>query len=431
MRPTTLIAAVVGTAILVGHAALARAENWPRFRGPTGLGYTEEKNLPATWGGADQKNVLWKAPLKGEGHASPIIWEGAVFVCTVHWPPTVTNREKVIPEHHVTCYQAADGKMLWDTLVPPGPWVRSDFRSGPGGGYAAPTPTTDGKLVFCAFGSSVIAALDFQGKIVWRNEMVPYTFDVTVGSSLVLYDDTVILFCPMAKPADSCVVAYEKATGKVKWRESLAGTEFGHSTPVILQVGGKPQMLVVASGAKEADKALQGLDPATGKRLWWCRAAGDVASPACGDGLVYVDSGRAGPGFAVDPTGSGDVSKTHVKWTIDHVPEALSSPTVVGKHLYRLCGQSVLKCWEMATGKPVYSEKLQGLSSAWASPVADPDGRLFFANAGKSYVVQAGPEFRVLAVNDLGDGNHPSPAVAGGRMFLVGTKNVYCIGEKK
>ena len=160
-RPWTIAAALL---VALVTAALGD-DNWPQFRGPTGLGYTTEKNLPVTWGGKDNENVLWKSPLVGQGHASQIVWGGRVFVCTANWPADVKQREKVIPEHHVLCYDARDGKLLWDVQVPPGPWVRSDFRSGPGGGYACPTPATDGKLVYCAFGSSVIAALDFQGKI--------------------------------------------------------------------------------------------------------------------------------------------------------------------------------------------------------------------------------------------------------------------------
>ena len=130
-------------------------------------------------------------------------------------------REKVMPEHHVLCYAAADGKMLWDIQVPPGPWLRTDFRSGPGGGYAAPTPATDGKLLYCLFGSSVMAAVDFEGKIAWRKEIRPYTFDVTVASSPVIYGETVIVLCAMAKPEDSKVVAYDKASGDVKWEKDI------------------------------------------------------------------------------------------------------------------------------------------------------------------------------------------------------------------
>jgi outer membrane protein assembly factor BamB len=408
----------------------ALADHWPQFRGPTGLGYTTETNLPLTWGGRSNENVLWKVPVIGQGHASPIVWGDSIFVSTALWPTNITTREKVIPEHHLTCYQAADGKMRWDTLVPPGPWLRTDCRSGPGGGYAAPTPATDGKLVFCAFGSSVLAALDFSGNIVWRKEIVPYTFDVTLGSSPVLYGETVILSCTMAKPSDSCVIAFDKANGEMKWREKLPDMGFGHSTPLIIQVNGEPQMLVLASGMNVKSNALRSLDPANGKLRWWCRGAGDAASPAYGSGIVYFDSGRGGPGFAVDPAGSGDVSSTHMRWTASQVPEGIGSPIIVGQSVYRLHTPGILKCWEAATGKLVYAERLEGLSTTWASPIADANGRLYFANAGKSYVLQTGPEFRVLAVNDLGDGNHPSPAVANGKLFLLGSKNLYCIGRK-
>lgn len=410
-------------------ALLAAADHWPQFRGPTGLGTTTEKDLPLTWGGSDRQNVVWQAPLKGQGHASPVVWGDSVFVCTAHWPPEVTSREQVIPEHHVLCYQTRDGQLRWDTLVPPGPWLRKDFRSGPGGGYAAPTPATDGQMVYCAFGSSVLAALDFKGRIIWRKEIHPYTFDVTLGSSPILYRDTLILLCAMAKPADSCVLAIDKNSGDVKWRQGFPDMGFGHSTPLVITAAGRPQMLVLASGGSTTDNALRSLDPATGRLLWWCRGAGDAASPAYGSGMVYFDSGRGGPGVAVDPTGTGDVAASHIRWTINQVPEGLSSPVIVGQHVYRLHAPGILKCWELATGRQAYAERLAGISTTWASPVADANDRLFFANAGKSYVIQAGPEFRVLAVNDLGDGSHPSPAVVNGRLFLVGQKNLYCIGK--
>jgi outer membrane protein assembly factor BamB len=403
---------------------------WPGFRGPTGLGYTPDAHLPLTWGGPEGRTVLWKSPLKGQGHASPIVWGDSVFVCTAWWPPKGEPQAKVMPEHHVTCYRTSDGKLMWDTLVPAGPWLRSDFRSGPGGGYAGPTPATDGKLVYCAFGSSVIAALDFDGKIVWRKEIVPYTFDVTVGGSPVLFRDTVLMFCPSANGNDSRLIAYEKATGDVKWVHPFPGMKFGHSTPTIIDVNGKPQLLVLASGIKVSEDALQSLDPTDGRRIWWCRGGGDAASIAYGSGIVYFDSGRGGPGVAVDPTGTGDVSKTHVKWTIPQVPEGIGSPVIVGKYVYRLHRPGILRCWEVATGKEVYAQRLDGITTTWASPVVDPEGHIFFASAGKSYVIQAGPEFRVVATNDLSDPNHPSPAVAGDRMYLEGMKDLYCIGSR-
>ncbi|HEX4793055.1 MAG TPA: PQQ-binding-like beta-propeller repeat protein [Humisphaera sp.] len=410
--------------------SIDRAENWPAFRGPTGLGYSQEKDLPVTWGGAENKNVLWKSPLKGQGHASPIVWGDRVIVCTVRWPGDGSPQTSLIPDHHVTCYRVADGSVSWDTIVPPGPWVRDDFRSGPGGGYAGPTPATDGKLIYAVFGSSVLAALDFDGKIVWRKEITPHTFDVTIGGSPVLYRDTVLFLCAMAKPADSKVIAFSKKDGSVAWEHPLPTTSFGHSTPTLIDVNGSPQLLVLASGMKVSGDALQSLDPNDGHRLWWCRGEGDSASPAFGGGMVYFDSGRNGPGVAVDPTGSGDVSATHIKWTIPQIPESIGSPIIVGDYVYRLESPGILKCWELKTGKQVYSNRLEGISSTWASPIADANGRLYFANAGKSYVIQSGPEFRILSANELNDANHPSAAAANGKLFLVGKESVYCVGQR-
>src|SRR5213596_3867783 len=99
---------ICACAILALAAGSVFAANWPQFRGPIGLGYTEDKELPLKWGGRENENVLWTAPLKGQGHASPIVWGDSVFVCTAHWPPESGAREKVMPEHHVLCYRATD-----------------------------------------------------------------------------------------------------------------------------------------------------------------------------------------------------------------------------------------------------------------------------------------------------------------------------------
>ena len=425
-----LLAGLAGalTACCLGTSAFAA--DWPQFRGPTGQGLTEENGLPLEWGGKENRNVRWKVPLQGQGHASPIISGDAIFVCTVEWPSNSAPREKNMPAHHVARYRTTDGQLMWSVDVPPGPWLRTDFRSGPGGGYAAPTPATDGRRVFCLFGSSVLAALDFDGKIVWRKEIVPHTFDVTVGSSPVLFGETVLIFCAMAKASDSCLIASDQATGEEKWRAKFPDMGFGHSTPLRIEVNGMPQLLVLASGMGVKSNALRSLDPANGKTLWWCRGAGDASSPAYGAGVVYFDSGRGGAGVAVSPEGKGDVTESGVRWTVPQLPEAIGSPILTGGYLYRLHSPAVVKCFEAATGKLIYAERLEGISSTWASPIADASGHLFFANGGKSYVLQSGPEFRVLAVNDLGDGNHASPAVASGNIFLVGAKHLHCIGKK-
>lgn len=410
-------------------AAVVRADDWPQFRGPTGVGYTPEKNLPLTWGGEKSENVAWKSPLVGEGHASPIVWGDRVFISTVRWPGGKAD-PKTMPEHHVLCYRAADGKLVWDTTIDPGPWRREDFRSGPGGGYAAPTPATDGKRVYVVFASSVMAALDFDGKVAWRQEITPHSFDVTIGGSPILYGDTVLFLCAMAKAGDSRIVAFSKADGGVTWETKLPKTGFAHSTPLLIDVKGKSQVVIVASGMSLSPEGLQSFDPADGRRLWWCKSAGDASSPAYGKGIVYADSGRGGNGVAVDPGGEGDVAATHVKWTVGGLSEALGSPIIVGDSVFRLQSPGVVRVWNAADGQETDKQRLSGVSSTWASPIADGDGRIYFASGGKSTVIQSGPQIKVLAVNDLADPNHASPAVSNGRLYIAGLKNLYCIASK-
>ena len=416
---------VMGAALAVlAAAATAGAADWPGWRGPTGMGISDEKDLPLTWGGKDGANVLWKQPLPGQGannrpdnnQSSPVVQGGRVFVTVSYWPAGVNAKD--YPEHHVACYRADDGSPLWDVTVKPGPWKLSDLR----GGYTAPTPTADADRVYVLFGSSVLAALDRDGKPVWRQEITPYTFDVAVGCSPVLYKDVVLLQCDQ-NDKRSRLLAFDRKTGELKWEKKRPESVFTHSTPTLADVNGKTELLLAASGA------LQGVDPDDGAVLWSCRAAGDTVSPVYAGGVVYVDSGRGGRGVAVDPTGAGDVTKTHLKWEKNVVPEGFSSPVASGGYLYRLHSPEVLSCWKLDGGDTAFTARLPGVSTA-SSPVATADGRIYCASAGKSYVLGAGPKLDILATNDLGDGCQASPAVADGRLYLKGRQFLYCIGKK-
>jgi outer membrane protein assembly factor BamB len=290
------------------------------------------------------------------------------------------------------------------------------------GGYTAPTPASDGERLYVLFGSSVLAALDFEGRLLWRKEITPHKFDVALGTSPVLYQDSLLLQCDQVEDA-SCLLAFNRKTGELQWQKKRPNVDFSHSTPVLVEVRGQTQLLVAASNA------LQGVNPHTGEVLWWCTAQGDTVSPVLGGGLVYLDSGRGGPGVAVAPTGRGDVTPTHRKWELRNVPEGFSSPVVIGGYLYRLCNPETLCCWKLADGAEVFKERLPGVSTA-SSPFTTPQGRLYFASAGKSYVVKAGAKLDVLAVNDLDDDSQASPAVAEDCVILRGSKQLYCIGSK-
>ena len=172
------------------------------------------------------------------------------------------------------------------------------------------------------------------------------------------------------------------------------------------------------------------VDPATGKVLWTCDARGDTVSPVLAGGLVYIDSGRGGPGLAVDPTGTGDVTKTHVRWKLGQVPEGYSSPVAAGGFLFRLHAPETLRCVKLGTGETAFTERLPGVQSS-CSPIATPDGRVYCASAGKSYVLKAGAAAEILAVNDLADPGPASPAVADGALFLKGRRFLFCVRTKE
>jgi hypothetical protein len=232
----------------------------------------------------------------------------------------------------------------------------------------------------------------------------------------------------MSNRADSRLVAFSKADGSVLWETKLTKTGFGHSTPLLIESGGRKQLVTVASGMAPSPEGIQSFDPATGRRLWWAPGAGDASSPAFGDGIVYTDSGRGGQGTAVDPGGEGEVGATHVKWTVGGMGESLSSPLISGGFVYRLLGSNEVKVWRVSDGKQTDRFKLPKLGSTWASPVLDGEGRLYFATAGRSAVVKAGETLELLAENDLGDPHPASPAVSGGRIYLRGRSRLYCVG---
>jgi outer membrane protein assembly factor BamB len=190
-----------------------------------------------------------------------------------------------------------------------------------------------------------------------------------------------------------------------------------------------------------ASNAIQGLDPDNGQPIWWCSAPGDASSPAYAAGRVFSDSGRGGKAVCVDPSGTGDVTATHLKWTFPQIPEGLSSAigvrdspgpdatSAAAWRIYRTHNPDILKCIGLQQGQLSFSERLAGVSTS-ASPVATPEGRIYFASAGKTYVVMAGPKMQVLATNEIGEENRASAAVSGGKIYLRGNKNLYCIGPK-
>lgn len=418
---------------------LCAGENWPAWRGPTGDGLSDEKNLPIEWDAPSGRNILWKTSIlpaqakPDQNQSSPIVWGKRVFITVSYWPQNANPKD--YPEHHLLCFDTDTGGKLWDTRITPGPWKLSDLR----GGYTAPTPATDGTHIYAAFGSSVIAAVDFQGNIVWRKEIKPYAFDVAWAASPVLFSPrplgdgpgvsgfpSVIAVCDQ-KGDGSMIYAFDGKTGDIRWQTKRPKAGWAHSTPLLAKVGDKLQLVTAAFNGPQA------LDPATGDILWTytdSKQIGDTVTPTYRDGRLYVDTGRGGGGICIDVTGAGDISKTPPLWKTNLGGEAFSSPVLFGDYLYRMSGGGALACYRWKDGQLAFKERLDGADSA-VSPFAAADGRLYVASAGRSYVLKAGAKVDVLAVNTIGDASRASPAVAAGRIYLKGREFLWCVGASK
>jgi outer membrane protein assembly factor BamB len=426
-RNRRLLATIV---LVLLCAQAAQASDWPGWRGPTGLGYCDEKDLPLTWNGKTGENIVWKALLHGgakrdqemtqPGWSCPIVWKDRVFITTCIFPDGLTHKERLplIAEHHVLCFDAKDGKQLWDTVIPPGKIVT--LVTNVYHGYAVSTPVTDGKNVFALFCSGVLVSLDYEGKIAWREEL-PRLKDAEQGicSSPILFEDSVIV------PGlhDMGLRALYKKDGKVKWEQQ---TKFRNTmaTPALIRIQDKLQLIHYAGG-------MQGLDPATGDLLWTCKAPSSQSSPVFGNGLLYADHGRGGDkGAAIDPVGKGDLSKTNVKWENRVKGVAGSSAIFVDGYIYRSSGDSLIRCWSMKDGEPVDEIKAPKITPS-ASPIATADGRIYWANPGRSYVIKANPKLEILAANDLDDGHDfTTAAISNGRIYIKGRAYLWCIGKK-
>jgi len=417
-------------ALTLWCAQAAHGSDWPGWRGPTGLGYCDEKDLPLTWNSKTGENILWKTPLHGgmkrdqemtqPGWSCPIVWKDRVFITTCIFPEGLSHKDRlpIIAEHHALCFDVKDGKQLWDTVIPPGKIVT--LTANVYHGYAVSTPVTDGKHVFALFSSGVLVSLDFAGKIAWREEL-PRLKDSEAGicSSPILFEDSVIV--PGLQHMG--LRALYKKDGKVKWEQQTKARNT-MATPALIRIQDKVQLIHYAGG-------IQGLDPATGEQLWTCKAPSSQSSPVFGAGLLYADAGRGGnKGAAIDPIGKGDLSKTNVKWESRVEGVAGSSAIFVDGYIYRSSGNSLIRCWSIKDGEMVDELKAPRITPS-ASPIATPDGRIYWANPGKSYVIKANPKLEILATNDLDDGHDfTTAAISNGRIYIKGRSYLWCIGKK-
>jgi outer membrane protein assembly factor BamB len=395
-----------------------QAENWMRFRGPSGQGISSETELPVTW--TTKNNIKWKTDLPGKGWSSPIVFKEHVFL-------TASTEEGVSCQ--VICINRKDGSTAWATEVhrqKPGPMRKQNS-------YATPTPVTDGKYIYSVFYDGTIIAVDFSGNIVWKNTDVKFFSLHGLGASPMMANGQVIMPFDGSSREETQVgwkIPWEKAVilsldaadGSVRWKGERGKSRVGHVTPILVN---NNSQLVSAGGDR-----VQGFDPITGKRVWsvYSQGEGVTPSPVVGDGLVYTSSGFEAPTLrAIRLDGKGDVTKTHIAWEQKNGVAALSSLLYVKPYLYSISRDNILHCLEATSGNIVWRQRLSGTYSA--SPVY-ADGRVYILSAeGVTLVLSPGAKYDEIARNDISETCYASMAVSQGNFYIRTARSLFCIGN--
>jgi outer membrane protein assembly factor BamB len=388
------------------------ADEWPQFRGPTGQGISDAKNVPTEWSGTE--HVAWTTEIPGKGWSSPVLSKGRLYLTTA-----IGEKGSEV-SLRALCLDAKDGRILWDTeIFKPKATVSSVMHKK--NSLASPSPIVTADRLYVHFGHMGTAALDLAGKIVWKQDTeAAYTPQHGAGASPALIGDALVFSCDGV--SDPFVAALDAATGKLRWktpRNSPAKNQFSFSTPLPITVGGATQIVLPGSGL------VGGYDPKDGHEIWRS-TYGDgysvVPRPVFAHGLLYVSSSFNKPVlYAVKPDGAkGDVTGTNVAWTSSKAVPHSASMLVLGDELYFVSDAGIATCADAKTGEVHWSERLGGGFSA--SPVA-AEGRVYFQNeTGSTFVLKAGKTFEQIAKNDIGDATLASIAVADGTIYLRSEK---------
>ncbi len=424
------------------NSIVTASGNWPQWRGPAGLGVSTEKNLPTEW--TATKNIKWKTPIAGRSHSSPIVWGNKVFVTTAVEGPVVPgakavkhmmgDKEFLHPDSigadrkhafKVICLNATTGKILWEQTAFEGtPYDNRHRKSS----FAASTPATDGKYVYAFFGSEGLYAFDMSGKLAWKADLGKLgTVGMGTGTSPILHDNLVVMQCDEDNGDASFIVALDKKTGKEVWRTPRK-VQVSWATPILVRTAKRAEL--ITSGTE----AVVAYDPATGKELWRHKGveSNAIPSPVADNEVVFLSAGFPAKivmairlGAAGDLTDSANVAWKHSKGTA-YVP----SPILYGDYLYLTTDRGILTCLNAKTGEVIYEGGRVPIPATFtASPVAFEGKILLTSEDGDTFMVKAGPKHEILGSNSVGEPVYASPAIADGRIFIRGEKNLYAIGN--
>lgn len=431
-------------------AEVVHAQNWPSFRGPHAAGVAENKTLPRNWNVEKAENLLWKTAIPGLGHSCPIVWGNRIFVTTAVSADssafqTQTRSNMPVAEGaqqswRIYCLDKSSGKIIWEKIAhESAPRVKRHLKAS----HANATPVTDGKHVVALFGSEGLFCFDVDGKLLWKQDLglldPGFHRDAAVqwghASSPIIYKNFVIV--QSDAHAQAFIAAFDLKDGKQVWRVEREEMP-SWSTPLIYRGKTRDELIT------NAPKHIRGYDPMTGKELW--RFANDelvvqVPTPFLAHEMFYVTGGYPGgrPIKAFRPNASGDISlsegqsaNTHVAWKSERGGPYVPTPIVYGDYLYSCTDKGVLTCFNAKTGEEIYQLRIneQGFGMS-ASPVAG-NGMVYFPSEdGEVYVIKAGSQYELLAVNPMNEAMMATPAISDNMLIIRGQHHVFGIAERK
>lgn len=397
--------------------------DWTQFRGPGGLGISDDKGTPTKWSSTD--NIAWKADLSGPGSSSPIVVGNRVYLtCYTGYglEPSKGDQKELV--RHLLCFERGTGKLLWSKSFEPKLPEHQYQGEGSYHGYAASTPISDGERLYVFFGKSGVFGLDLDGNQLWQASVGEGTHGWGSGCSPVLFDKLLLV---NASVESGSLVALDKLTGKEVWR--AGGVRSAWNTPLLVTAASRRELVV------STESRLLSFDPNDGKPLWNADGVHRYVCPsvvAHNDVIFAIGGGHTS--LAVRAGGSGDVTESHSVWR-QKKGSNVGSPIYLDGHLYWANdGGGVVCCQNATTGEFVYEKRLEpNAGTIWSSGVL-ADGKLYYVSQRNgTYVVAAKPEYELLSHNTFADDDsrtNASPAVHNGQLLLRTDRALYCIGKK-
>ncbi|MHC4370362.1 MAG: outer membrane protein assembly factor BamB family protein [Planctomycetota bacterium] len=450
-RPVTISAAQIFLIVGLLAPRICAGQNWPSFRGPSAAGVAEGYSTAAKWDLKTGENISWKTPIPGLAHSSPVIWGDRIFVTTAVkstgqsrlkiglYGDIKSEKEDTDFDWRLYCADKKNGEILWTRQCHSGkPKVSRHAKSS----HANATACTDGKVVVAFFGAEGLYCYDVEGNLIWQKDLgvLDWGFFRSPaaqwggGSSPVIHEDMVILQCDVQK--DSFIAAFALKDGAELWRTSRDEVPTW-GTPTVYAGEKHPQIIV------NGFKHIGGYDIETGKEIWKMTGGGDipVPTPILAHEMVYITNahGRMSPVYAIKLSATGDISlegdessNKYVAWSYPKGGNYMTTPIVWGDYLYCCSNSGKLSCFEAKSGKLVYRENLGSRSVAFsASPVA-ADRKIYFpGEAGDIYVMRAGPEFEIIAVNKMYETCMATPAISYGTLFFRTRNNLVAVAKGK